>query len=398
MKNILVSLIIASVSVMFLRADVRVSVFFTSLAIRIMQLRYISGDMKSCLFKWFNYMKINGGLHALKSSIGDYNVLYETVLALLTYISGSELFLIKAVSIFFDYLLAGAVGYLVFILTNNRKKAYLASFVCIMHPVVYFNSAIWGQCDSIYVFFIIVSIIFLIKNKYLYSFIYLGIAFSFKLQAVFILPFYLFYYIYKKDFSCLYFFLIPIVTFLSSIIAMIYGRGVFEFIRIYFKQVKEYPFFNVSYPGFWNYFVDSSKFYDMKYIYMASVFAVIMCALISVINFWFNRTQFDNIMLLKHAFITTYSLIYFLPCMHERYSYLVIVLALIIAVVDRNTLQKFIVLSAVDVSTYSVFLFRILYFYGGLSIINTGCFLLYIKYFFNLNKSVIKKKLNDIKI
>lgn len=61
------------------------------------------------------------------------------------------------------------------------------------------NLSVWGQCDSIYVTFVIWTIYFLYKEKYRKAFIFLGIAFAFKLQAVFIMPIVFYMYFTKKN-------------------------------------------------------------------------------------------------------------------------------------------------------------------------------------------------------
>ena len=81
-----------------------------------------------------------------------------------------------------------------------RKGAFAYGLSFLAMNVI-FNSAAWGQSDAVYVSLIIWSLVWLFRDKYLKSFVLLGLAFAFKLQTVFILPFFAFYYVYKKSSS-----------------------------------------------------------------------------------------------------------------------------------------------------------------------------------------------------
>ena len=54
--------------------------------IRFVGFDYISGDMKFCLIRWFDRIKQGGGLASLKDQVGNYNILYQTLIALMTYL------------------------------------------------------------------------------------------------------------------------------------------------------------------------------------------------------------------------------------------------------------------------------------------------------------------------
>ena len=62
-------------------------------------LDFESGDYQLFLKDWFDYLKANGGIHALKSYVGDYNAPYVTLMALLTYLPIKSLYSIKIISI-----------------------------------------------------------------------------------------------------------------------------------------------------------------------------------------------------------------------------------------------------------------------------------------------------------
>ena len=62
--------------------------------------------MSAFLIPWFNQIRDGGGIVSLKSQIGNYNILYQTLIAFLTYFKIDCVWLYKLLSVVFDYLLA----------------------------------------------------------------------------------------------------------------------------------------------------------------------------------------------------------------------------------------------------------------------------------------------------
>ena len=159
-----------------------------------------TGDFIGCLEPWVNEYIKYGGVAGLKYNIGNYNCLYNYILSLISYLPINSLYSIKSVSVIFDIVCAVfgyKIGYLV---TNNKQNASIIYCAILFAPTCFLNSGAWAQCDSIYTSFAIISIYYLLKEKFTLSFIFAGISFAFKLQFVFILPVYIIYYICKKKF------------------------------------------------------------------------------------------------------------------------------------------------------------------------------------------------------
>ena len=116
----------------------------------------ISGDMSFYLLPWYDQMT-EQGFFTLKNQVGEYNILYQELMALMTYIPWKPMYMIKVLSIAFDYLLAFAVAD--FACKIKREKRDSAIFqavyaIVLLLPPVVLNSAYWGQCDSIFSFFV----------------------------------------------------------------------------------------------------------------------------------------------------------------------------------------------------------------------------------------------------
>lgn len=133
------------------------------LLIRLPLYGVISGDMRDCLLPWFSQISENGALRGLKQQVGDYNVFYQGLIALLTYLPFDPMALIKSLSVAFDYLLALCVGKFAYDMTDEASGARRSNFafayaLTLLLPTVFLNSAAWGQCDSIYAAFCVLCI------------------------------------------------------------------------------------------------------------------------------------------------------------------------------------------------------------------------------------------------
>lgn len=69
---------------------------------------FISGDYWGCLEPWYEQIKASG--RDLTQQVGDYNIPYQILIALITYLPIGPLSSYKMVSCAFDVLLAAAGG------------------------------------------------------------------------------------------------------------------------------------------------------------------------------------------------------------------------------------------------------------------------------------------------
>ena len=86
-------------------------------------------------------------------------------------------------------------------MSGQDKTKAAAGYGCVlMLPSVFFNSAYWAQCDAIYAFFSVLSVLCVMKKRDLLAILCAAVAFQFKLQAVFLFPFLFIYYIHFNIF------------------------------------------------------------------------------------------------------------------------------------------------------------------------------------------------------
>lgn len=312
-----------------------ISVF--ALFLRIQLFDNTKGDYDLFLEPWFYELKTNGGLSALGLEIGNYNAPYMTILALLTYLPIPPVTSIKMVSVIFDFWCAITCMLITLTVLKNHKNkekiALLVYGIVLFLPTVFLNSGYWAQSDSIYTAFVLTSLLFLIKQKYIRSFIFLGIAFSFKLQFIFILPLYILVYISERKIS-LWHFVIPIVTCLVMCVpSLICGNTINRCIDVYIGQIGTYDeYITLNFPNLYSIFFSSdSTLIKNPNEYLPKIglsFTMICFGIIAflVLN---KKVKFDSRAIIEFGLWSILISTFFLPHMHERYLFMGDVLAIV---------------------------------------------------------------------
>ena len=313
---------------------------------------YVSGDYTSFLSNWFDTLKNAGGLAGIGMNIGDYTPPYLYILALLTYLPVEALFSIKLVSCIFDFLLALYAAKTVFHLTQSRAKTLLAYTLALLCPTVVLNGSAWAQCDSIFTFFLLLSFYSALKSRPWRVCIFFGIAFAFKLQAIFFAPLLLLLCI-KNRLWLRHLLTIPAVYLLSILPAWIAGRNFWDLLTIYFNQAGQYHNLSKNAPNVWS-FLASRQDSGL------SLFGIMLAgaAVIFLLYFLWERCRtLSDDTLLTAALAFLLAIPFFLPHMHERYFFPADVFAILYAL---NKPQRFpvplLVIGASTVS-YLPFLF-----------------------------------------
>lgn len=311
----------------FILAIVVLSVI--GILIRIPGFDHLSGDMIDCYLPWYESLPAHQGIGVLKNYTGDYGLPYATILWLLHYLPGNPVTKIKLVSVSFEYLLAASVALLSSHFYRDDKKTLVAVIsygITLFYPALILNGAWWGQIDSAYAAFVILSVYCLFKERSIPAFIFLGLATAAKLQTIFIVPFLIMFYYRRRIFSLLEVLIIPITVEILYIPAIIAGYSPLTPITMYLEQTAEYPQMYMHYPGIWCYFwqlADYETFHLPVIGWVASGFIAFFCLLL------LKGTDLSDETWISIAFWSSLFPVYFLPAMHERYS----IIAEIIAVV-----------------------------------------------------------------
>ncbi len=328
-----------------------------ALFIRFFSRDVVSPDMSLHLLPWFEHIKSAGGFTALNQQVGDYGLLYQTIIAFFTYFTVDPVYLYKVLSVLFDFLLALSIAFFVNYTgtgTIFKKNSFSFSYAyVILLPTVVMNSSFWGQCDSVYTFFLLWSIWLLYKEKFATSFFLLGCALSFKLQTVLIAPLFVFYYFCVQRFS-LFNPLITVITFwFSGFVTYIYGRGLLEGINIYLFQIGEYKNMWMNVPSFWVLLGNNYEKFHLAAIFLT--FTLLILGLILAVIRKINMNSFEQF--ISVAVFVEWACILFLPAMHERYTYVLDLLLLMQSFINKKYIKYTVVAIGLSCLTYHAFLF-----------------------------------------
>lgn len=340
---------------------------------------FCSADMADYLLPWYDQIKAGGGLPMLKQQVGDYNILFQFGIALMTYIKNiNPIFLYKGFSILFDFLLAAAAGRLAYELDEkkNPARSVIIYAVVLFFPTVVLNSSFWGQSDSVYTFFIIFMLYLLLRGKDRTAFIMFGIAIAFKLQALFIFPFLLIYYVIEKRHSILYY-LISLATFyVLALPGIISRRSFFEPFKIYADQKGFCAGLYVNFPSFLVFFGNKWETYEA----ISSVIFLIIIAVLGIGLFYFMQKKISLYRTPYFLLIAAWSFwtcILFLPEMHERYGYILDILLILILFYEHRYAIAILPAFLTGIITYSCYLFQTDYNLVALSVVYTAAYFIY---------------------
>lgn len=292
-----------------------VAVTALALLFRLKFFGYESSDYHQFLQGWFALLKQNGGLAAAGLHFGDYTPLYYYFLALLTCLPVRDLYLIKMLSCVFDLVMA----YFVYRLVNLKYNEFwgeISYAVALFLPSVIINSAVWAQCDCMYTAALLATVYYVMTGRNGRAMVAYGIAFSLKLQAVFLAPFLLLLFL-KRKIRWRNALIIPAVYLVSILPAAFLGRDFRELLTVYFRQAGEYKQLTMNLPNLYTWFPARSP----AWVGPAGVLLAGAVVLLTLIYFAHKKFRLTNEMLISFALFYAVLVPYFLPYMHERYYY-----------------------------------------------------------------------------
>ena len=331
--------------------------------IRALCLDYAGTDYTNFLSRWYLFFKENGGFSAIAHAVGDYNVPYLYFMAAISYLTAPDLYLIKLFSILFDVALAWGCLRLVRSLTRERQgsAAPLTAFgAALLLPTVVLNGAYWGQCDAIYGALAVHAAALLLEGKNKTSVALMGLAFSFKLQAVFVLPLWGVLWLAKKvKFRELWVF--PLTYLIVIAPAVLLGKPLLSTLMVYFNQMGEYSWLTLNAPSVFQFFPyglsgpsGSGALHDAL-----SAAGVIAAAVLVLMLLWLGfrlGDRLDGWTCMAVAVVLAVGVPFLLPHMHERYFFLADVLTLCWACSDIRRLPAAALVEASSGLSYRMYL------------------------------------------
>ena len=299
-----------------------------ALFLRALLLDYQSQDYQVFLSQWAAAFRDNGGFAAVKLPIGNYNAPYLYFLAAISYLPLPDLYLIKLFSVLFDVVLAwGGFRLVGQLCPGDRDRPLLCFCVLLLLPTAVANGAFWGQCDALYGALVVHALACALEKRPCASLALLGVAFSFKLQTVFVLPLWgalvLLGWAPLRALLCF-----PAAYAATCVPALLLGKPLGDILGVYVGQTQEgagaLNYNSPSLFGFFPYGAEPDEgFWAAVGIGLA--FALVLAVLLALLV---RRRRVSDAALLSAGAVLAIGVPFLLPYMHDRYLYLADVLTL----------------------------------------------------------------------
>jgi Gpi18-like mannosyltransferase len=322
-----------------------------ALLLRIELFPYETYDYHNYLGHWYDHLRENG-FQGFKTGFSDYTPPYLYLLWLATHLPLPKLYAIKSISLVCDFALAFVVLLLVR-LKYDRRPIWLAAFAAVLFaPSIFFNSALWGQCDVIFTTFLLAALYCLLRDGPGCALLFFSIAFAFKLQALFLLP--LFAVLWAKGRLPLkYFLLIPAVYLALSLPAFLAGRPLSELLTIYLGQANTYPRLTLSAPNLYQWLPDNARLFGGAGLIFAVALAGFLCYACLK-----SEVPWGKHLTVRLALASALLVPFTLPYMHERYFYAADCIAIVYGFYFPRRFYVPLVVITISLFSYFPFLFR----------------------------------------
>ncbi len=305
-----------------------------------------TGDYVVFFEPWIQFIKTHDYTSSLKYNFYNYPPTYIYLLIGIAKTGLYPLYAIKAISVVFEFLAAFFIGKIAWLKYKNNLVIWISLAIVPILPTVLLNSSYLSQCDSIYASFVFGSIYFLLRKKQLLTVVFLALAFTFKVQTVFILPLY-FVAMLRGNIRWYYFIIIPVFFLLSIVPASSFGRPYTELLSTYYSQANQYRFLTVEFPNLYIW-IDNEYYEIMK---LAGI--ILTCCSTFFAGFILSQKKFkfNYELWIQLALISAVTIPFILPGMHERYMYVGDILGILYFIVFRKNIL--IPISILSVSLYS---------------------------------------------
>ncbi|MVT74573.1 hypothetical protein GPL20_16270 [Bradyrhizobium cajani] len=283
-------------------------------ALRYLAREHTNDDAFQFLIPWYTFAR-DHGVGALGEAFTNYTPFYSYLLLIAARFDwlGQPLSLVKAISVVFEFGCAAVVAQMVWRATKMPLRASMAFCAVWLAPTVIFNGAMWGQSDSIWTFFTLVSVALFMRDRN--GILPFAVAFSVKAQSIFLGPFVL-GMILRRRIHVAWLAAIPAVYLVLAIPVLVAGRSLGSVSSVYMDQVNTFDRLFISAANIWIFAAGTPYAIGVA---VGVALATASGLALSIFIARSKRTGPEFILLV--ACVSLMLMPYLLPKMHERYFY-----------------------------------------------------------------------------
>ncbi|GAA0313084.1 hypothetical protein GCM10009087_24080 [Sphingomonas oligophenolica] len=291
---------------------------------------FVVTDMDLFFVPWLGHIAAAGPVAAFARPFSNYAPGFLYFLAALTPLYGiiPAVTLIKLLCLAGTAALAFAVRHLLILLEVAQPNRAAALVLAL--PSVLLNAGPIGQCDAFWAAPLVMALAAAISRRHASMLVWCGLALGFKVQAVLFAPFVLALLINRRVPFRLWS-IAPAMFVATMLPAWAAGWPASDLAMIYLRQAVEYPNLSFNAPNIWA--ILQALPIGLPLVGVA--FAVSIGATAGYIA-RFSAMPLQGRGLIPAALLAALVTTGLLPHMHERYFFLADVLALLLALVNRD--------------------------------------------------------------
>ena len=281
-------------------------------------------DTRVYFLPWLDFIHTHGHWFALKYPIGQYFPIYLYLLAATSYLEKfiSPLGQIKLIPLVFD-LFASIMAYRITKQLESEDgvdlptsiRPTIAFFAVFALPSLLIDGALWGQCDSILVSFLLATVFYLLRQSPVRAAICFGLALSFKIQAIFLGPF-LLALLLRRRLRIWHALVVPVVWFLSVVPILLLGRDLHSVLDIFSVQSQEYNTLAMNVANPWCLY---ARFHHGYPVGLALGLVLTSLATGALTYVGYRHKELGGTWIFLFATTTLIVMPYVMPKMHDRY-------------------------------------------------------------------------------
>ncbi|HMB45261.1 MAG TPA: hypothetical protein VKL21_05520 [Candidatus Methanoperedens sp.] len=230
-------------------------------------------------------------------------------------------FLIKMPAMIADIFTA----FLIFLIIRRYgsfRLAFLSMISYSFNPAIIYDSAIWGQVDSVYTLFFMLALMLFVSDKPMHSGVCLALAILTKPQSLVLLPLFALFVIRKHSIftsakvaavSCAAFVVVALPFYLDT--------SIFDLFRLYSSSYIQYPYTSLNAFNIWAFTgmfqPDETKFLLMTY----RMWGYLLFGMIFIYVVYFTLKNKDDMSIYISSAILFFAFFMFFTRMHERYLF-----------------------------------------------------------------------------
>ena len=322
------------------------------LGIRVILRVVITDDWLMYWDPWISDIK-EMGFSYLATDRYDYTPTFIYILWVISKLPINPMTAYKGLHCVLDFVAAAILGKMIGKVTGSKRKGVLSYGLFLIVPTVWANSALWAQCDIIFMTFLLLCFYFLFEERPCLALFFYGLAFVFKLQSLFIFPFLVILWVNKRV-DLKHFLWIPALYFLSIVPAWIAGRPLLDLINIYMAQgAQDVWSLSIKWPNIYQ--IIGNQFFLLEYASAGTwlILGILMVLLFAMAQ---KRYRISNEFIVQMALFFAILTPWFLPHMHERYGCVADILAIIYAMMNRKRFYVPLVQLLVSFNSYMAYL------------------------------------------